>query len=224
MRDRAVDARDSKLAATHTAHEHRGRLELHRAVSAHDRKTAARDRLSARADREWLVQRLWAAEVDALTGARTRAAGLTELEQALERCRRSTGQLVVAYVDVVGLKHRNDTLGHRAGDELLVCVVELIRAHLRPYDLLVRLGGDEFLCAMSDMTLADARTRFEAFSIALAAGPQAGAITSGFAALAPRETAAELIARADRELLSSRQRNTRSRSTSPSCTTSTEGS
>lgn len=68
----------------------------------------------------------------------------------------------MAYVDAVGLKTLNDTEGHAVGDELLKRVVQLIRTHLRPYDLIIRLGGDEFLCAMSNMSLREARRRFGA--------------------------------------------------------------
>jgi diguanylate cyclase (GGDEF)-like protein len=73
------------------------------------------------------------------------------------------------YLDVVGLKTLNDTEGHGAGDALLKWVVVLIREHLRPFDLVIRLGGDEFLCAMSNMAIVEARRRFSAISAALAA-------------------------------------------------------
>lgn len=79
--------------------------------------------------------------------------------------------------------------------------MELIKTHLRPYDLVIRLGGDEFLCAMSNMTLSDARRRFGAIAAALAAAPDADVIRTGFAELTLDDTAADLIARADNELI-----------------------
>jgi diguanylate cyclase (GGDEF)-like protein len=195
-----------KRAARHRAEaaEHRALAADDRRAALKDREQAARDRLHALVDREALARQLTAAETDAVTGVRTRAAGLTDLDHELDRCRRNNGTLVVAYIDVVGLKAVNDTDGHRAGDELLQRVVTIVRAHLRSYDLIIRLGGDEFLCVMSNVTLSNARTRFGLVADALAACPQGGAIRSGLAELAPEEDACELIARADRELLATR--------------------
>jgi len=82
--------------------------------------------------------------------------------------------------------------------------VALIAEHLRPYDLIVRLAGDEVLCAMSNMTLPDARQRFSAIAGALAATSEAGALRTGFAELTADETATELIARADSQLIHTR--------------------
>lgn len=123
----------------------------------------------------------------------------------MDRSRRTGATLVVAYADVVGLKRVNDSDGHEAGDRLLKKVVALMTVHLRSYDLIVRLAGDEFLCAMSNMTLADARDRFSAIAGALAGASEAGAIRSGFAELVADESATELIARADGQLVVSRR-------------------
>jgi diguanylate cyclase (GGDEF)-like protein len=177
-----------------------------RQAAARDRQAAARDRLQARTDREALAAQLAISATDPLTGARTRRAGLTDLDHELERCRRTSGMLVVAYVDVIGLKRVNDAQGHPAGDQLLKRVVALITTHLRPYDLVIRLGGDEFLCAMSNISLAHARQRFGAIAAALAASPDAGAIRAGFAQLTPGEEAEDLVARADKELVERRHR------------------
>jgi diguanylate cyclase (GGDEF)-like protein len=106
----------------------------------------------------------------------------------------------------VGLKTVNDSLGHAAGDALLKHVVELIVSQLRPYDLVIRLGGDEFLCVMSDMTLADARRRISDVAGALASAPVGGAMRMGFAELLEHDAGVhELIARADQELLGARR-------------------
>ncbi len=182
------------------AAEFRARAAADRELAALDRERAARDRLAAQTDREALLQRLATAETDELTGARTRAAGLADLEREIVRARRTEGLLVTAYVDVVGLKAVNDGQGHAAGDALLQHAVRAIRAHLRSYDLIVRMGGDEFLCVMSDATVEIARKRFGAVQAALSTEADHCEIKFGVAALAPEENAAELVERADAEL------------------------
>ncbi|HEX8102745.1 MAG TPA: GGDEF domain-containing protein [Solirubrobacteraceae bacterium] len=197
---RAERARHQAAADRALAAQARRRAAADRAQAAADRKRAARDRAQARADREALMQQLLIAETDALTGARTRGAGLTDLERELDRAHRTRGRLVVAYVDVVGLKAVNDRHGHAAGDALLQRAVRAIRTQLRSYDLIVRVGGDEFVCAMSGATLRDARRRFSAVRAALAASPEPCEVKVGFADLTPAERAEQLIARADADL------------------------
>jgi diguanylate cyclase (GGDEF)-like protein len=194
--------RDEQLRAL--AAEQHALAALDRQAAAQDREQGARERRHALADRKALAHQLTITETDPLTGARARAAGLTDLDHELDRCRRTTSPLVVAYIDVVGLKIVNDTRGHGAGDELLKQVVALLKRHLRSYDLIIRLAGDEFLCAMSNITLPDARQRFRMIAAALADLPLPAAISTGFAELVPGQPAAELIARADKELIESR--------------------
>ncbi len=107
-------------------------------------------------------------------------------------------------MDVVGLKQLNDTLGHAAGDELLREVATLFRQHLRSYDLIVRVGGDEFLCAIPNMSETEVRERFGEIGRALAGKPGARGIRTGFATLRDQDGAGELIARADSEMIQQR--------------------
>ena len=202
---RAAGQRKRAAAYREQAAEHRARAAADREAAAGDREQGARDRVRARADREALTRALAVAEIDSLTGARTRAAGLTDLDHELDRCRRTHSTIVVAYVDIVGLKRVNDSEGHEAGDRLLKRAVAAISEHLRSYDLVVRLGGDEFLCAMSNMTTDEARERFSAIAGELAGTSDGAALRTGFAELAGDETATELIARADSQLVSSRR-------------------
>jgi diguanylate cyclase (GGDEF)-like protein len=204
---RAAENRRRALADRASAAEARARAAEDRSQAARDREQAARDRAQAQGDRDALIHQLAIAETDVLTEARTRGPGLAELELEIDRSRRGTGQLVVAYVDVVGLKALNDEHGHAAGDELLQSVVQAIRDHLRSYDLIVRLGGDEFLCVMSRATLEEAHQRFDAVKTALAADAErVREIKVGFAVLEPADTSADLIERADAELLPERER------------------
>jgi diguanylate cyclase (GGDEF)-like protein len=81
---------------------------------------------------------------DPLTALPNRALFLDRLRGALDRSRRTGGPVVVLFVDVDGFKQINDTLGHGAGDRLLVELAERFQAMLRPMDTVARFGGDEF--------------------------------------------------------------------------------
>jgi len=78
--------------------------------------------------------------------------------------------------------------------------VNAIRDQLRSYDLIVRIGGDEFMCVMSGATIDYAHQRFAAIQTKLAADRYPCEIKVGFAALTDADTAVELIQRADAEL------------------------
>ena len=145
------------------------------------------------------------ATTDELTGARTRMFGLEEVSRELERAHRTGATLVLAFVDVDGLKEVNDSEGHLAGDALLQLVGETVRANVRPYDVIVRYGGDEFVCAMPNISAAEARTRFERIAAALAAVQSRHSVTFGIAAADPQESLKELLARADADLLEARR-------------------
>jgi diguanylate cyclase (GGDEF)-like protein len=81
---------------------------------------------------------------DPLTALPNRALFLDRLRGALDRSRRTGGPVVVLFLDVDGFKQINDTLGHGAGDRLLIELAERFRAMLRPMDTVARFGGDEF--------------------------------------------------------------------------------
>ena len=202
---RAADQRKRAAAHRDLAARHREDAAHDRAAAAHDRQQAGLERERALADRKALVRELVLAATDPLTGARMRGSGLTDLANEIDRCRRGGDALVVIYIDVVGLKACNDTHGHPAGDALLQRVVAALRRHVRSYDLVIRVGGDEFLCVMSGVLVAEAHRRFDQVTSDLAAGDDPTQITAGFAELEPDETADELIARADRDMIVHRQ-------------------
>ncbi len=197
---RSAEARRAAAADRAAAAESRARAAADREQAARDRAQAARDRAQAALDRTELAHQLAIAATDQLTGARGRAAGLDELAQEVDRAHRTTHRLVAVYIDVVGLKAVNDAAGHAAGDELLRQVVRTLRARLRTYDLIVRLGGDEFLCVMSEVDTDIAERRFDAIRADLAESPAAPAIRFGIATLLPGDTADALVKRADDEL------------------------
>lgn len=220
VRDSVANSRDQAAEARDAAAERRdGDLERHERNSA-DRARAARRRKQAAADRDraaedrWhaakyriesqeertaLLQQVAVSETDALTGARARAPGLKDLEEEINRAERSGAALAVAYVDVAGLKAVNDRLGHTAGDALLTGAVAVMRDHLRSYDGIIRIGGDEFVCVMSATTVESAHTRFGVIQADAAASGLG--IRFGIAVLRPGDSPSDLIERADAELL-----------------------
>jgi len=81
---------------------------------------------------------------DRLTGLPNRTLFDDRLQNALDRRRRAPSPLAVLLLDLDGFKHVNDTLGHEAGDTVLVEVAERLRVCLRTEDTIARHGGDEF--------------------------------------------------------------------------------
>ena len=177
---------------------HPGWAAAERAEAMRQRLEAARDRAVAAADRA-------AAEVDELTSVRRRRPGMAQLQREMARARRGPDQMVVAFVDVDGLKRMNDTQGHLAGDRLLVSVADALRAKLRSYDLIMRFGGDEFVCVLPQADLPDVRRRFEEVSRGLASVRPPASITVGFATLRDDDSAESIIHRADEDLLARRR-------------------
>src|SRR5664280_730017 len=186
-----------------------------RARSAADRVTAADDRALAAADREEAASERAEALRDhsksadslklAMTGVWTGRFGLESVSRELERAHRTGAPLVLAFIDVDGLKQVNDSQGHLDGDTLLQLVGETVRANVRPYDVIVRYGGDEFVCAMPNLRAPEARVRFEKIAAALTAVNAEHSVTYGLAEAEPTDSLQELIARADAELLEVRR-------------------
>ncbi len=85
---------------------------------------------------------------DVLTGLPNRSHVMQHFTVAIEQIRLAGQQAALVFIDLDHFKDVNDTLGHAAGDALLVEVARRLRASVRGSDLVARLGGDEFLILM----------------------------------------------------------------------------
>lgn len=212
-RDRAADARDRAAAEleaglapndpSRPAHAQARSIRAHaaadRARAAADRERAAFDREQATHDLRQAEAEIQHAQIDELTGAYVRGIGMMLLQKEIDRARHSDERLVLAFVDVDELKRVNDSFGHEAGDVLLRDVVRAIRSKLRSYDPVVRVGGDEFVCALSGIDLEMGVRRFAEISELLQA-ERDSSISVGFAALQRGDSLENLTARGDAAL------------------------
>jgi diguanylate cyclase (GGDEF)-like protein len=153
------------------------------------------------------------AAFDELTGVMRRAAGMSALEREIARARRQKTALTVAFVDVDGLKQANDTRGHKAGDDLLKAMANALRGALRAQDLVLRYGGDEFVCVLPDTVYDAGRAKLSWVQTDAA---KAGVRFSvGLAQLERADDVVSLLGRADRELYDAKARKHASRVVMP---------
>ena len=95
------------------------------------------------------------AHYDALTGIPNRVLLADRLQQALAHTKREGSILAVCYLDLDGFKLVNDTMGHEAGDKVLIEVTQRIKDTIRGDDTVARLGGDEFAVLLLGLNAAD---------------------------------------------------------------------
>jgi len=93
------------------------------------------------------------AHYDTLTGAYNRGYGLELLQRQLKLSKRDKSPLLLAYSDLDNLKDINDEFGHEEGDRAMVQVAKLFKSILREVDIIIRMGGDEFLVVFLDSSL-----------------------------------------------------------------------
>ncbi len=145
-----------------------------------------------------------AATHDELTDLPNRAMFLDRLEAALAKAARAQGHVAVLYLDLDRFKVVNDSLGHSAGDELLVTVATRLLRAVRPSDLVARLGGDEFVVLTEGVAgLEEAQTIGKRIEATLAEpiliGGQLTSLSSsvGITLAGPKTTAGDLLRDAD---------------------------
>jgi len=92
------------------------------------------------------------ARTDGLTGLANRATFIERLYQAFAAARRGASRFAVLYIDLDHFKDVNDTLGHSAGDLLLISAAGHLKRNCRESDLVARLGGDEFAILQTEVS------------------------------------------------------------------------
>lgn len=118
--------------------------------------------------REMVEDRLRLSMTDPLTGLHNRRYAMTHLARILGRPAAPGRGVAVMVLDLDRFKTINDTHGHAAGDAVLVEVSGRLAAQVRPVDLLARIGGEEFLIALPDVSPEDARSAAERLRRAVA--------------------------------------------------------
>jgi diguanylate cyclase (GGDEF)-like protein len=183
----------------------RARAEAQRDAAARDRELAAQDRRDAARDRRAAAEELALEGLDHLTGALRRRTGLGAIQREMDRTGRTHEPFVLAFVDVDGLKAVNDRDGHATGDEILRKVVRSIRQQLRSYDVVIRHGGDEFVCALSGQHISGVHQRFKRISAQLSDAAPRATITVGLAERRDDDSLDDLIGRADSAMIERRR-------------------
>jgi diguanylate cyclase (GGDEF)-like protein len=145
---------------------------------------------------------------DELTGLPNRRAVLQRLSEEMDRAGREGRSLSVILVDVDQFKRVNDSFGHGVGDEVLREFARRLRGKVRSYDVVARIGGDEFLVLLSGVPQHHAISIAERLRDAVASEPFAAdggrahhmTASLGVAVVLPRSSEADPLADADSAL------------------------
>lgn len=153
------------------------------------------------------------ARTDSLTGLLTRRAFWAEGSRELERATRQARAFSLFILDVDHFKRINDAHGHDAGDGVLKAVSNIVRSALRGVDILGRLGGEELIAALPDVSADSARDVAERLRTAIAStdvlgddGSQRVTVSIGIATVAPAHGRIDDLAKiADRHLYAAKK-------------------
>lgn len=144
---------------------------------------------------------------DPLTGASNRIDFVEKAEREIARSARHGHSLTLLLLDIDHFKEVNDSWGHKAGDAALIHLVQIISGILRQFDLLVRLGGEEFAVLLPESSLTQGldiaeriRKRVETMTVSPIPQQYPITVSIGVAELVQGETLESLLARADQAL------------------------
>lgn len=156
------------------------------------------------------------AEHDELTGLQNRASLIEHLDNEIERTKRTGEPLALAICDIDFFKRVNDTYGHPVGDRVLKEFADRMRETFRPYDLVSRYGGEEFVVCCTSLE-AEPIAIFERFrqvvestpflekDLSLSVTVSIGiAAFNGISTLTTKEIMLELISSSDKALYSAK--------------------
>jgi len=159
---------------------------------------------------------------DELTGLHNRRAFMTMADQRLQLLERSGALCLLIFADVDNLKAANDTIGHEAGDRLLIDAARALQAAFRRTDLVARMGGDEFVVLADGATEQDvqqvvAKLQYQIDLRNASAEPGAPRLSISTGALCfsagPSVRLQDLIAEADAKMLACKSTRRRSSGT-----------
>lgn len=151
------------------------------------------------------------ADTDSLTGTLNRREFAVRANLELERYKRTGKPFAFLIMDLDLFKRVNDTYGHSAGDEALRSLAETCRKTIRPYDILGRFGGEEFVILMPDATETGGRSLAERLRatvantpVPTAAGEVRLTVSIGCTVVRPDDSLDDLLRRSDSALYESK--------------------
>lgn len=159
------------------------------------------------------------ATVDVLTRVYNRRVGFEKLEDLIGKFGKAFKVLSICYIDINNLKLINDTKGHSCGDVLIKTVSSTVEKHLEDWDIICRLGGDEFLVIFPGQTIEQSRAKIKSAEEALKEKQVEKnikypiTISKGFASYDGTSTIQAFIEEADQSMYKDKKRNKKRRLT-----------